>query len=557
MKKSLFTLSMVALATNQAIAAIPTSYKLVPVDAQPAASYQLTVSGLTEDGTITGTVTSRIQAKDAAESAYTDTLGAFDDETVTDLVQDVALNSSLSNALKYLAVTSSTGFIANPSVSLVSGLDSTEEQLTTNSRLFGGIDGQFYGTSSGPWSPVSYTDSDGNEVDIYQRNFDTRSFLTDNNGSTYPLMPLYTLPDVSRGSTQVLSASDKRGGLSVVSSASSSYLVGTSSSTLSSSAQSSLDTCSEDDKVEPILACLAGITYQTRATAWPIENGVPGAPISLGVLSEKTGDDINPASYSSVANDVNDAGIVAGQSSFQDGDVIRNVATLFDINTGAPIKAITKTNSDINNSTANAINNNGLVVGRTAYPAAYSTYKFFVYNNNSDTISYPSTFYGSANSVAYDINNSDLVVGAADYERLPPSSARRQHAFVYDADNGVFADINTRLQFDSSTLTQVYNGDTCAAREDWVLEGAQKINDAGQIAATAVTTLRDSSGNQVLDDDGNVQYVLRPVLLEPSDEAATSCTEEEGENYSRSGGGSFGIFGLGVLGLLGLRRRKH
>ncbi|MED5525411.1 MAG: DUF3466 family protein [Pseudomonadota bacterium] len=553
MKKSLFTLSMVALATNQAIAAIPTSYKLVPVDTQPVAPYQLTALGLTESGVVTGVLTSRITETDTTNDIYSDLFGVYDDETVTDLVDDYTNSTSGS----YRTLTSGNGFVADPSVSLVPGLASSDDLLTVTSDVTGGIDNFYFGYNTAPWQLVTYKDSSDNDVSVYQRNYDNRGFFTDNNGTSYPLYPLFTYPEITRGDTTVVTANEKLGGISVAENASSSYIVGYSSSKFSTGSSTALDNCSESDEVLPILVCMRNSGYQYRATVWPLTNGVPGNPISLGILGERTGDDDNPAAYNSYGYAINDNGIVAGQSTYLDGDTNRQVATIFDVSTGKPIKAITKTNSDISSSIAYGINNNNLVVGQTSYPASYSTYRFFIYNYDTDTITYPSTFYESANSTAYDVNNSDLVVGAADYEQLPPSSARRQHAFVYDADNGVFADINTRLQFDSSTLTQVYDGDTCAAREDWVLEGAQKINDAGQIAATAVTTLRDSSGNQVLDDDGNVQYVLRPVLLEPSDETATTCVDDQDESYSRSGGGSFGVFGLGVLGLLGLRRRKH
>ncbi|WP_417360200.1 DUF3466 family protein [Gallaecimonas pentaromativorans] len=552
MKKSLFTLSMVALATNQAIAAIPTSYKLVPVDTQVNEPYQLSVTGLTETGVVTGTMSLRIDTTNEH-----DRFGVYDDAAMESFFD------SLSDTASYLinrSPSQANGFITEPSLSLVPGLASSDDLLTINSFVSGGIDNFYYGYNSAPWQSVTYTDSNDESQSSYQRDYFSRGFFTDNNGTTYPLYPAFTFPTITRGDSTLITADQKLGGASWAMDASSSYIVGYSSTKFSSAASNAVDTCSKSDETRPILVCLnfsSSSVYQNQATVWPLTNGVPGNPVSLGILGERTGDDDNPAAYNSYGYAINDNGIVAGQSTYLDGDINRQVATIFDVSTGKPIKAITKTNNDINSSVAYGINNNDLVVGRTDYPASYSSYRFFVYNYDTDTITYPSTFYESANSTAYDVNNSDLVVGAADYEQLPPSSARRQHAFVYDADNGVFADINTRLQFDSSTLTQVYDGDTCAAREDWVLEGAQKINDAGQIAATAVTTLRDSSGNQVLDDDGNVQYVLRPVLLEPSDETATTCVDDQDESYSRSGGGSFGIFGLGVLGLLGLRRRKH
>ncbi|WP_115718649.1 DUF3466 family protein [Gallaecimonas mangrovi] len=568
MKKRALTLSLVALATTQAYATIPNSYTLSTIESSPVAPYHLTALGLTSDGTLTGIVsgdeihdntveTARITESDTTNDIYSDLLGVFDDDTVTDLVDDVYNDTSG----YYRSLSTANGFMGNSSTSmtLVPGLASDDDLLTVTSYVYGGVDGYYFGYNSGPFTADTFTNGDGDEVTDYVRDYSHRGFMTDNNGTTYPLYPAYTYPDATRNDTQLISADDKLGGYSIAMGGNSSYIVGYSSSELSSGSETTLSNCEDSDVKQPMLACLRNVTYQYRATVWPLTNGVPGDPVTLGVLNEKTGDDYNPASYNSYGYAINSSGIVAGQSMHNNDGTWRNVATIFDASTGEPIEAIGKTGSGISSSVAYGINDNNIVVGEVVYPSSYSKYRFFVFDKTSGDITYPSTFYSSANAVAYDINNDDLVVGVADYEELPPSSTRRQHAFVYDYDNDDFQDLNDKLQFNSTTLDDVYGGDTCTAREDWVLEYARRINDDGQIAATAVTTLRDSDGNQVLDDDGDVQYVLRPVLLTPSDDTATTCEDDEDDDtsYSRKGGGSFGFLALGGLGLVGLLRRRQ
>ncbi|WKE67359.1 DUF3466 family protein [Gallaecimonas kandeliae] len=542
MKKHLFSLSLVALATSQTHAA--TSYRLEILD-QPVGKYQTTASAIAADGTVLGAVSSRVQLTDTTNSIYSDLLGLYDSDTVSALVTDLGLSH----------FSSSNAFTSQPSLTLVPGLGGDGNDLTVDSYVTGSLDGQAFGSSSAPWlSPVTYTNSTGTEITAYPRDFSLRGFIG-NDSSAQPLLPLYTFPETTRNGETVLTADEHFGGSSQASGASGQWVVGSSSSALSSGSETTYENCQSADSTVPIKVCLASESYQITATAWQLVNGVPQAPKSLGALATANSDE-DPAKIYSVANAVNASGLAVGNSIYRDGNTLRSVATLFDVNQGKALKALTATDSSIVGSDATGINDAGLAVGYTYSVGSYHPYKFFVYDTNNDSISYPGTFYDNARSRANAINSSGLVVGAADWEKLPPSATRRQHAFVYDTNNQSFKDLNDMLEFDGSLLTQRYNGDACAAREDWVLENASGINDNGEIAATALTTLRDSSGNLVLDSDGKTQYVIRAVKLVPTDDTPATCEAAQDATYQRKGGGSFGFLSLGFLGLVGLRRRR-
>ncbi|EKE72171.1 DUF3466 family protein [Gallaecimonas xiamenensis] len=548
MTKRLFSLSLVALATTQAHAA--TSYRLEVID-QPVGAYQTTGTTIATDGTIGGGITTRLSAKTVDEEVvYHDELGRYDDETVGALYNDIVDETTG----RYRSLSTNVAYIGEPTLTLLPGLGAEDEDLTVDTAVNGESEGLYFGYSSGPWSTVTFTNSSDEEETHYVRDFTTRGYVTDLTQS-HALMPIYTIPTTSRGDQEVLNADEHFGGVSLANGGAGQWVVGQSSIGLGTGGESIYENCQDEDSIIPIRTCLRSLSYQSEATAWTLVDGVPSTPKAIGLLAEPEDDD-DPANFASSAQAVNIHGLAVGQSVVRDGRYLRNVATLFDVNEGKALKALTVTNDTISSSIANDINDDGIAVGRAVFPSTYSTSKFFVYNTNDDTITYPASFYDSANSIAYAVNNSGLVVGAADWERVPPSSSRRQHAFVYDLNNDSFKDLNDLLQFDGSLLTQRYDGDTCAAREDWTLEYARDINDNGEIVATAVTTLRDTSGNLVLDDDGATQYVLRAVKLVPTDEEPASCVTDQDEPYQRKGSGSMGLLSLGLLGLLGWRRRR-
>ena len=571
MKKHLLSLSLVALATTQAMAA--SSYRLEVIDG-PVGKYTTVATSITADGRVVGNVTHRITF-DATNNSYNDELGYITGSQLTAMVDNNVLpDATNSTSLDKIPGAGVFGFWMDPQLTLAKAFGTGNSDLMVWSKLAAilGSNTQV-GDSSAPWQTFTFQDSNGNSVTNYARDFAARAFV-DNGSNLTAAMPSFTLPGVDSGAT---TSAEKLGGESLAMDANSNWLVGQSSVALTTTGQNRFDLCNTSTLTEPVLVCLRANsvisvprngTYLDQATYWPLSNGVPGDPVVLGALTTPQGDE-KIDDFSSSINAVNVNGLAVGSSVARRSDgtlvhqgsnstTVTQIATLFDLNTGKAVKALTNVDDDkVIYSYAKDINDSGLVVGSMKrQDGTYPEEKFFVYNTQDDSISYPDTFYTSANSTANAINDQGLVVGSADWERLPPSSSRRRHAFIYDTSTKTFTDLNNLLEFDSSLVTQDYAGSTCNARADWVLEDAVAINDNGDIAATAVTTLRDSSGAPILDADGNKQYVLRAVKLVPTADTPQSCTAEQDQPYKRKGA-SFGFWGVLAMAGLGFWRRRH
>lgn len=571
MKKHLLSLSLVALATTQAMAA--SSYRLEVIDG-PVGLYNTTATAITSDGRLVGNITNRI-SQDSTSGAYKDELGIISNDQLAAMI-DAGLqpNATNSTSLDKTPGGGFFGFLTNPQLTLAKAFGSGDSDLTVWSKLAKVLGNNTQvGEGSAPWQTFTFQDSDGNSVTNYARDFAVRAFVDDGTNLT-AAMPSFTLPGVDSGET---TSAEQLGGESFAMDTNSNWLVGQSSVALTTSGQNRFNQCNTSPLTEPVLVCLRANsvisaprngTYLDQATYWPLSNGVPGAPVVLGTLTTPQGDESSDQFTSSITA-VNVNGLAVGSSVARRSDgtlvhqgsnstTVTQIATLFDLNTGKAVKALTDVDDDnVIYSYAKDINDNGLVIGSMKrQDGTYPEEKFFVYNTHDDSISYPDTFYASANSTANAINDQGLVVGSADWERLPPSSSRRRHAFIYDTSTKTFTDLNNLLEFDSSLVTQDYAGDTCNARTDWVLQDAVAINNEGDIAATAVTTLRDSSGAPVLDADGNKQYVLRAVKLVPTSDTPQNCSSEQDQSYKRKGA-SFGFWGVLAMAGLGFWRRRH
>lgn len=107
---------------------------------------------------------------------------------------------------------------------------------------------------------------------------------------------------------------------------------------------------------------------------------------------------------------------------------------------------------------ANAINNQNLIVGTSAASSGTPAFAFLYDGVNVNNLG---TLAGGSSSGAYDINESDVVVGYS-------QTSTGNHAFIWDASAGI-RDLND--------LT----GDP-----DWVLVSAAAINNAGDIVGTGL-----------------------------------------------------------------------
>ena len=100
-------------------------------------------------------------------------------------------------------------------------------------------------------------------------------------------------------------------------------------------------------------------------------------------------------------------------------------------------------------STAEDINNNDIVVGyATKIINGSSRTKFFVHDYRGEVTEFPNDFFNSSSSVANAINDNGLVVGQGEVE-TNLSGSRRSEGFIYDIDSKEFTNINDLLSCNS------------------------------------------------------------------------------------------------------------
>lgn len=325
------------------------------------------------------------------------------------------------------------------------------------------------------------------------------------------------------------------------------YIAGSGSTFMSETTAEAIETAC-DGKSVPVAICqyafasAATSSYTERALVWKMnEAGQISAPQEYGYLGPKI-EETAESNYTSRAVSVNDAGIAVGSSTYTDSSRnLRSIhATVF---AEAEVSAIVDP-LEWDFSSANDINNGNIIVGNAnKFINGEQRNKLFVFDYNTNTVTFPKDFFESSNSVPYAINDNNLVVGVA--EVLPAdSTTRRQVAFLYDIDNATFTDLNTLLPCESS----------------FSLVEARDINNNNEIIATTVVSVeqRDAKGEVVKDSAGNpvMENVTRPVKLIPVPNGTIDdCGITDDETYERKGGSS-GIFSLLLLPLVFLRRRK-
>lgn len=196
-------------------------------------------------------------------------------------------------------------------------------------------------------------------------------------------------------------------------------------------------------------------------------------------------------------------------------------------------------------SSANDINNSGLVVGYTRDPSTFVKKFFYVDTSVPESemnIVIPKDFFTTSASTAFAVNSGGIIVGEGQIESHNESSSnpRRTAGFMFDtsSESPVITDINTLLECNSA-----YN----------VIK-ANDINDAGQISATAIVKSQayDALGNII---EGEMIDVVRAVMLEPIAGGVVEDCDSVEEKVERQGA-SFGLFGLlSLLAFIGVRRR--
>ncbi|HZZ44935.1 MAG TPA: DUF3466 family protein [Tepidisphaeraceae bacterium] len=233
-----------------------------------------------------------------------------------------------------------------------------------------------------------------------------------------------------------------------------------------------------------MLAITAALpTAITRAI---VANPSPTYNISL-VYS--LGGDLN------LASDLNDLGQMVGSSTFS-GQEGSPHAILF---SNGQLTNLQPLINDNNYSTANAINNAGIVVG-SASPGSTNTPLAYAYNSQTGVTTSLGTLGGTylgGFSAADDINNSGTIVGSS----YVSNTTFQEHAFIYDPSTQSMSDIGT---LDSDQVS-----------------AARAINDQGLVAGVSVATVGGS--NQ------------RSFLYDPSSSSMTNVSAQVGSALTNLG----------------------
>ncbi len=391
------------------------------------------------------------------------------------------------------------------------------------------------GTSEGKYYKVPYTNEEGNEVTYLVQDHGSRAFVNINGN----VVGIVSDSDIAGGYSE---ARDITNGLLVA---------GVEVIDPFETLEELVNVTCNDDEARgdiPVELCIqrqinAGLqnSHKIRAALWQLDqqgNVLERTSFGLPI----TPDEDDNRAFISEANAVNENGIAVGRASnfFEDNDsFLTAYAAIFN---GDEVTNITDRNEYLS-SVANDINNQNIVVGEGVREINGSNRsKFFVYDLDNDSIQFPEDFFLGSSSVARAINDAGLVVGEGEVEAdIRPN--RRRHGFLYDINNNTFQDLNDLVACDSPyTIVQAHD-----------------INDSGQIAATAliVRNQLDIQGQELLDDDGNniEQEDIVAVLLNPIPGGEIEdCAPDVDANQERSGG-STGLL-LILAGLLAGVGRK-
>ncbi|MCC2604358.1 DUF3466 family protein [Planctobacterium marinum] len=469
------------------------------------------------------------------EAAQNGNFNLEDYQTILSVIRAGQGVRTVQRLVPWLSYVSDTG-----AVSYIPGFDVEDADYSgytksVDTRVKGINDsGVIVGNSEGNPVKVEYVNEDDEEITYLVRGHTTRGFV-DLNGNTVGLV----------------SDSDLVGGYTEARDVNNSLMVaGLEIFNPREAITEAVETCNdeEDRGDQPLETCLQNLhatlfsTHHRRAVIWQLDtDGNVTDTMTYEVPFEPEEDD--DRLFSSEALAINENGVAVGRTTnfFEDNtDFMSQYAAVF---SGDEIISITDRN-EYRSSIATDINDSNLVTGYAVKRInGIDRSKFFVYNTDSNEISFPDDFFPGSSSVARGINNNGQVVGEGEVETTL-SSTRRREAFVYDVNDSTFQNLNDLLSCDSPyTIIQ-----------------AHSINDSGQIAALARVRRAetDVQGNLALADDGSENLVdtfitvrLNPI---PGGEIDSCDDDDDDTSAPDRQGGSTG-WGLLLLPLVLLMRR--
>lgn len=481
----------------------------------------------------------------------------FDSESVADTLTDIDSarngNFNLDDYLAILALIRQVqatntqqplaewlSYVAeNGTVNYIPGLDAEDAEYGGYTKAVNTTvqsindNGVIVGNSNGVPRKIEYTNEEGNDFTFVVTDHDVRAFV-DLNGT---VIGLVSESDLAGGFTE---AYDVNNSLQVA---------GAEIYEPTEAMQTAIDNCS-DDEVRgdiPVDLCLNNQqgallgNHERRGVVWSLDSdGNVTNKTTYEPAIDRADDDTR--SFVTEARAINENGVAVGQTTdYRDENELdpRLFPAVFQ-------NGETQTFVDVNeyeDGLATDINDNNLVVGAaTRTINGFNRTKFFVYNIDTNELTFPDDFFSGSSSAAQAINNNGQVVGDGQVESTT-TGTRRRNAFLYDVNDNTFQNLNDLIACDSPyTLVQ-----------------ANDINDSGQISAVAIARRpqRDVQGNIILQDDGSETIVdmLVSVVLNPVPGGqADDCAPPPEEVQERSG--SIGLWTVLLLPLVWLRRNR-
>lgn len=392
------------------------------------------------------------------------------------------------------------------------------------------------GFASAPYYKEAFQQTGDNAeadpIDFFKRDYKNRGVIQ-YNGTTTLLEPQYTT----------------YGGLSVASDITDSGLVaGYMSIDLADGVQDDLD---DTDKYNTDLAPIeiwawtkqnSSSIFKMRPAIWQLDDA--GNVVSTQTYELAfTPSDEQTGNYSANALAINESGVAVGYSSYPISSGSTTVTVLPSLFSEGTSNVFVDP-SVYDGGYAFDINDDGIVVGRVYNVISINETlnRFFVYNSDTDEFTVPTGFYSTSDSSANAINNNGLVVGEAEYE-ITTESTRRKHGFLYNVNTQEFQDLNDLVE--------------CNSDYEIVEVKDINDNNEIVATALKLVDRKDALGELVTDDDGEVlqEQIAVAVKLTPiAGGSIDDCTEVENPGYERKGF-STGLLSLLLIPLVYIRRK--